>query len=240
MKRTKDKAEVFTPSWICNEQNNLVDDAWFGRKNVFNISTGQSWIAVEEKIEFPENKSWKDYVLACRLEVSCGEAPYLVSRYDTVSGMIIPIKSRIGLLDRKLRVVNEQCADEKKWIEWTKKAFKSTYGFEYQGDNVLLARENLLYTFTDYYEAKFGRLPELSLMREMAEIISWNIWQMDGLTFTAPFAKGHPEYEMLSLFDDEQQTKIMPVYCKIRDWQQKKKTVLEYKSLMKGGTGYGR
>ena len=24
--RTKGKAEVFTPSWICNEQNNLVDE----------------------------------------------------------------------------------------------------------------------------------------------------------------------------------------------------------------------
>ena len=25
-KRTKDKAEVFTPSWICNVQNNMVDE----------------------------------------------------------------------------------------------------------------------------------------------------------------------------------------------------------------------
>ena len=30
--RTRDKAEVFTPSWICNAQNNLVDEQWFGRK----------------------------------------------------------------------------------------------------------------------------------------------------------------------------------------------------------------
>ena len=32
--RTRDKAEVFTPSWICNAQNNLVDEHWFGRPNV--------------------------------------------------------------------------------------------------------------------------------------------------------------------------------------------------------------
>jgi len=25
--RTKDKAEVFTPSWVCNTQNNLIDEA---------------------------------------------------------------------------------------------------------------------------------------------------------------------------------------------------------------------
>jgi len=30
--RTRDKAEVFTPIWIVNEQNNLVDEAWFGRE----------------------------------------------------------------------------------------------------------------------------------------------------------------------------------------------------------------
>jgi hypothetical protein len=39
------------------------------------------------------------------MEISCGEAPYLVSRYDTVSGNIISVDDRIGLLDRKLRVV---------------------------------------------------------------------------------------------------------------------------------------
>ena len=34
--RSRDMAEVFTPSWICNAQNNLIDEAWFGRKDVFN------------------------------------------------------------------------------------------------------------------------------------------------------------------------------------------------------------
>ena len=30
--RVREKSEVFTPSWICNAQNNLVDNAWFGRE----------------------------------------------------------------------------------------------------------------------------------------------------------------------------------------------------------------
>ena len=34
--RSKDMAEVFTPAWICNAQNNLIDNAWFGREGVFN------------------------------------------------------------------------------------------------------------------------------------------------------------------------------------------------------------
>ena len=33
-KRSKDSAEVFTPSWMCNKQNNLIDEAWFSRKDV--------------------------------------------------------------------------------------------------------------------------------------------------------------------------------------------------------------
>ena len=28
--RSRDMAEVFTPSWVCNKQNNLVDEKWFG------------------------------------------------------------------------------------------------------------------------------------------------------------------------------------------------------------------
>ena len=35
--RSREMAEVFTPSWICNKQNNLIDNAWFGRENVFNV-----------------------------------------------------------------------------------------------------------------------------------------------------------------------------------------------------------
>ena len=30
IERTKRKAEVFTPSWVCNLQNNLIDSSWFG------------------------------------------------------------------------------------------------------------------------------------------------------------------------------------------------------------------
>lgn len=112
--RTRDKAEVFTPSWVCNEQNNLVDKAWFGRNVIFNSEYSASWKATRWKIEFPKKlgKTWKDYVRAARLEITCGEAPYLVSRYDTVTGKAINLRQRIGLLDRKLRVVNENTGND--------------------------------------------------------------------------------------------------------------------------------
>ncbi len=51
--RVKVNAEVFTPSWICNKQNNLVDQSWFGRKDVFNKEDGTTWHPTEGKIRFP-------------------------------------------------------------------------------------------------------------------------------------------------------------------------------------------
>lgn len=192
--RAKDMAEVFTPSWVCNAQNNLIDEAWFGRKNVFNeeiITPDGShfWTPTEGKIEFPEDdkqKTWKKYVRDTRLEITCGEAPYLVSRYDTTTGNPIPIKYRIGLLDRKLRVISENVDDSKEWLEMAQEAYKNTYGYEWQGDNLLLARESLLMTFVDYYEEKFGKYPLERSVKYMAYIISWNTWQMDGLKMVVP------------------------------------------------------
>ena len=94
---------MFTPSWVCNKQNNLVDNAWFGAENVFNTEYEKHWTATENKITFPtpDGKTWEDYVRDVRLEITCGEAPYLVSRYDTVTGDTIELAQRIGLLDRK-------------------------------------------------------------------------------------------------------------------------------------------
>ena len=112
IKRSKDKAEVFTPSWVCNAQNNLIDEAWFGRKDVFNkeIVTEDGvhdWEPTETVIFEGSGKTWEDYIRDTRMEITCGEGPYLVSRYDTTTGEEIPLNKRIGLLDRKMRVINE-------------------------------------------------------------------------------------------------------------------------------------
>lgn len=234
--RTRDKAEVFTPSWVCNQQNNLIDEQWFGRKNIFNISKDRNWIPNNEKVEFPniKNKTWKDYVDARRMEITCGEAPYLVSRYDTVTGEIINLKSRIGLLDRKMRVVSENTNNEDEWLKWTERAFQSVYGYEFQGDNLLLARENLLHTFIDNLRDKLKREPSLNELKRIATIISWNIWQMDGLTFSIPFSELREEYQQMSLFENLEDLKEKPEdkYCKIKNWRSN--IILEYRTLLEG------
>lgn len=65
--RTRNMAEVFTPLWICNKQNNLADNAWFGRENVFNTENGTDWQATEGKIAFPGEDGadgWRAYLPA--------------------------------------------------------------------------------------------------------------------------------------------------------------------------------
>ena len=156
-------AEVFTPSWIVDRMCDVFDEEWLPR----------------------DGQTWHDYVLATCLEITCGEAPFLATRYDAVTGETIAIDHRTGLLDRKLRMVGAHCT-QNDWMRWALLALGSVYGYEWQGDNLLLAREALLATFAEYYERKFGTQPDKALLRRAADIVSWNVWQMDGLKAVVP------------------------------------------------------
>lgn len=257
--RTRTKAEVFTPSWLCNRQNNLIDEQWFRRTEVFNIESEFGWTTIKQPIDFSASgKSWQKYVDTPRLEVSCGEAPYLVSRYDTVSGENIPLMNRIGLLDRKMRVIRENAISASEWLKWSQRAFESVYGFEYQGDSLLLARENLLYTYIEYYVDWFREMPDVDQLRKIARIISWNIWQMDGLKFVVPGSCKPEELYQLSIFNyidmSDSETPVESqlacpgclkndiyahtgIYCKIMDWRSNSSQT--YISMLKGGAHHG-
>ncbi len=232
--RTRSKAEVFTPSWVCNKMNNHCDEEWFGRKDVFNKECGDTWEVTEGKIEFPEDHDWKEYVDSRRIEITCGEAPYIVSRYDATTGEVLAVKDRIGILDRKLRIVGENTTSEEEWLKWAERALQSVYGYEFQGDNLLIARINLLNTYVDYAKDKWNREPDAAELRKIANIIVWNFWQMDGISGTIPF--GTPESEegvQTSFFDTEIQggEEETPV-CRIYDWRSKES--IKYTDIKKG------
>lgn len=249
--RSRDKAEVFTPSWLCNAQCNSVDAEWFGREGVFNTETSnKSWIINPEPVTFPDGKTWRDYIRTTQLEITCGEAPYIASRYDTVSGEYIPIERRIGMIDRKLRIVGENCHTEAGWLEAAIISFQSTYGFEWQGDSLLIARETLVYTFIEYFRHKFGKDPNKESVLTIADIVSWNLWQMDGLKCVVPDSCIKEPETQPGLFGDDdaprKRKKPQPlcpgcrnhdyhthtgVYCEIKDWEADE--VLTFVSLMK-------
>ena len=161
--RTDSKAEVYTPIEIIKKMNDAVDT------------------------DEPLNEK---YIRRKVLEVTCGEAPYLVSRYDVSTGKMIPLSERQGLLDRKMKRINN-LPTTKDWETWrvcTIYALQATYGYEWQGDSLLLARENVLYDVIDWYEDKFQERIPSTLMEEFAHIISYNIFQMDGVTMCVPYS----------------------------------------------------
>lgn len=167
--RTKSKAEVFTPIWVIEKMNNQIEEEFKG-------------LNLEEYV----TKTW--------LEITCGEGPYMCTGYDTITAEPIPIEDRVGFVDRKLQRISKEVDNAAEWKRLAILAYQSSYGYEFQGDSLLLARENMLYTFIDYYQTKFNTLPTEDDVREIAHIISYNVFQMDGLKYIVPLSdeKGQP------------------------------------------------
>ena len=128
-KRTRTIAEVFTPIEILKQQNDEIDKS-----------------CQNDDLETYTKRTW--------IEITCGEAPYIATRYNVITGKLIDLDERVGFLDRKLRKINKECNIKDKWKELVREAYKASYGFEWNGDSLLLARENLLYTYFDYYDNK--------------------------------------------------------------------------------------
>lgn len=175
--RTRQHGEVSTPLWVCERMCGYADEMWNSKAR------------------------WQKYVDARVLEITCGEAPFLVSRYDVETGEAIPIPERIGLLDRKLQAMNENTRTEEDWLKWAFRAFHATYGYEFQGDNLLIARVNLLMTFEEYLWERWRRKPTLSEYGKLITVIVWNVWQMDGLHGTIPYSTAEEEFRQFNLFE---------------------------------------
>lgn len=162
--RTRSKAEVFTPVWIVKKQNDTVNDTY-----------------KSDDLEKYARRKW--------LEITCGEAPYMTTRYDMETGKMIPLSERVGFVDLKLTRINKEITDKAEWQRLVELAYKASYGFEWNGDSLLLARENLLYTYRDYYFEKWQEEPLHGLFEKIAMIISYNVFQMDGLNYTVPLTE---------------------------------------------------
>ena len=247
--RTRKKGEVFSPAWVCNKMNNALDADWFRGLGAeesagqFTVELPQGWQTVETPVQFPACKgrtpAWAQYVQSRRLEVTCGEAPFLASRYDAATGEMIPVARRIGILDRKLRVVSENAATEDEWRKYATHAVQSTYGYEYQGDNLLLARVNLLLTYAEHLQARWQRKPTKEELQPIANIISWNLWQMDGLHLSVPGGKPQPEAEQLDLFSMFGAAEPQPptVSCKVKNWRKGSHgTAQNFETIQEGST----
>lgn len=234
--RTKQRAEVFTPLWVCQKMIDHADEMWFKRADVFFANSKPT-----ERVEFGKRQKWQHYVDSRRLEITCGEAPFLATRYNVLTGEVLPLELRVGVLDRKLRVVNENATDEQEWLKWAIRALQATYGYEFQGDNLLIARLNMLMTFEEYLYIKWRRKPTEEEYQKVANIAAWNIWQMDGLTGRIPFCNAQQKFMEANLFDFEEtqgdlQVQNVQPPCRIYDWRRGSSVeFLQLNSMGKGG-----
>lgn len=205
--RTRKRGEVYTPSWLVDKQVKLVENEL--GKLVF-----------------------EKYICFRWIEIACGEGPYIVTRYDSVTGDIIPVENRVGFLDRKLQRILQETKTEKDFIKWARVAYQSTYGYELQGDSLLLARENLLLTFYEYYAYAFERKPELKIVNQIANIISYNLFQMDGLTLQIPYSSEKKGIQLDLFNDGGDQTEQNDKVAQIKDWKDNKLIAID--SIAKG------
>lgn len=214
---TRAHAEVFTPAWIVKLMVDEADAAWS-----------------ENELKQKRSDGWQKYVSSPRLEITCGEAPFLVNRYDAADGSVTPLDKRTGILSRKLALVNENTKTRATWLKWATIALQSIYGYEFQGDNLLIARVNVLCTMEDYREAAGYKPFDRAEYARFAEIISWNLWQMDGLTNCVPFGVAKKESIQKSLFDSINETNEEEQYgdCVIFDWKNGRS--VEFASIRKG------
>lgn len=85
----------------------------------------------------------QEYVKLVWLEITCGEAPYICSRYDTTTGKKdhLSKESVFWIVSYKLLTNVDSESD---WLKWTKIAYKACFGYEWQGDNVLKPAYNIL------------------------------------------------------------------------------------------------
>lgn len=108
-----------------------------------------------------------------------------------------------------------------------KTAYQSSYGFEWNGDSLLLARENLLLTYRDFYFEKWQCEPSVDELIQIATIISYNLFQMDGLKGIVPLSQKTEiiNNHQADLFNEIKAQTIIVHHgqrVRIKDWKTKK------------------
>lgn len=199
--RTKKKAEVFTPFHVVKKMTDMLMD----------------------EMDEADKKYYYRFIASTQLEITCGEAPFLTTRYRMEDGVVIQPMERVGLLDRKLQRLHDEFRNKNtnmvNWLVTARAALCSVFGYELLGDNLLIARINLLMTIADYYTELwddpngFWDNPRL---HSFVDILTWNLWQMDGLTEKTPKVGD-----------------LEPMDCMIMDWQFNPPKSVPFKRLVR-------
>ena len=83
----------------------------------------------------------------------------------------------------------------------------------------------------EFFEDKFKFSPPIGFLKDIADFISWNLWQMDGLEGIVPYSDRQDKAEQISLLNGENtlqkvsdatesaRQNNLKIYCKIKDWK---------------------
>lgn len=219
--RTRQHGEVFTPRWVCDFMNDALDRDWFGVEKM-EPDVWEDLDALFLQKKGHKTPRWQRYVDSRRLEITCGEAPYLAERYDVSTGEEIEVSSRRGLLDRKLLAISHFTETREDWQHWALRAMEATYGYEFQGDNLLIARVNIMKTVMEHYFSKWEEAAPASFLQKLTNKVAWNLWQMDGLSGRIPYCAEDPEGADLFSFGDIDIRPLLSVgqpVCRVYSWR---------------------
>ena len=93
-------------------------------------------------------------------------------------------------------------------------------------------------------------MARLIQMKVIANIIAWNLWQMDGTKYVVPGSCRENKFEIISWFGSEEQTNPCPgcksgnirahngIYSVIKDWRSNQ--TMTFLSMARGGKANGR
>lgn len=123
------------------------------------------------------------------LEITAGEAPHMATRYDVETGEIVPLTKRVGFVDRKLKRINAEVDDKAEWQRLVLKRINQVMVLSGVVTHFYLLGK-IFFTHTEIIIFKNGSKNQLmACLVNIAKIISYNLFQMDGLKYIIPLTE---------------------------------------------------
>lgn len=184
-----------------NRKLNTLDAAWFGHEPAFNEESAQGWQTLSEPVAFDDPFHWKKYVTRPVFLFQAGHGQALVFRPFAQGAEPMQYGKRMGILDRRLRIISENTREESEWLRWAESALQSLYGTDVSPLAIFQARLSALVAVREAYAQRFGGQLPVREEKYMVTTLCWNLFQMDPRTGCSFPVEEKPAPVQLSLFE---------------------------------------
>ena len=184
-----------------NRKLNSLDAAWFGHEPAFNTESASGWQTLSEPVAFDDPFHWKKYVIRPVFLFQAGRGQALVFRPFALGAQPMPYEKRMGILDRRLRIISENTREESEWLRWAESALQSLYGTDSSPLSIFQARLSAIMAVREAYAQRFGAQLPVREEKYMVTTLCWNLFQMDPVTGCSFPVEEKPAPVQLSLFE---------------------------------------